>query len=106
MAKKIVPVTPKLTLKQRAQQYRNLALKFINDLKYPATRPAFSVTTYSKDKKPTMISAPEIGAIVGTARGLGYNVQLSMEGTDEGDRLVFTYVVVAPETPYDVRKEF
>jgi hypothetical protein len=106
MAKKIAPGIPKPTLKQRAQQYRSLALTFINDLRYPKTKQAFSVTTYSKDKKPTMLSAPELGAIVGTARGLGYKILLSLEGQDEGSRLVFTYAEDAPETPFDLRKEF
>jgi hypothetical protein len=105
MAKKIVaPV--RISPKQKFLAYKELALNYIGKLRNPFTAPAFNVATYEKvlnstTKRPNFLSAPELGAIVGTARQLGKEVRISLSGSGDEARLYFTYV----DGPLDIPTE-
>jgi hypothetical protein len=71
-------------------------------LRTAKTQIAFSITGYTKEKKPNAISVPELIAIVGTAQKLGQQVTLSISGVEDGATLSvrFTDNVVLP---YDLQ---
>lgn len=97
----------RVSAKQKFENYKSLALQFINTLRYPLTQTAFSITAYQVvpgvGKKPNAISAPELGAIVGTARKLGKLVQVNFTGVDDGGTLNFVFVDSMPPTPNELR---
>ena len=104
MAKKIAKTT-RTSPKQRLAEYKLAALNFIARLKNPNQYPAFNVATYEKTptgKKPNFLSAPELGAIVGTARQLGKSVQISLSGSGDEARLYFSYVDSQLTTPLEL----
>jgi hypothetical protein len=96
----------RLSAKQKLTQYKHDALTFINILKRPAQQLAFSVSGYQKTegggKKPNVLSAPELLAIVGTAAKLGKQVHVSISGVDDGGQLNFYFVDAPPATPMAV----
>lgn len=96
----------RVSAKQKFENYKTLALQFINTLRYPLIQTAFSVTAYQVvpgGKKPNAISAPELGAIVGTAQKLGKFVQVTFTGVDDGGTLNFVFVDSIPPTPRELQ---
>jgi hypothetical protein len=106
MAKKISKTTTTRTsAKQKLTAYKERALLFIRMLRYPDTRAFFSVKGYEitpTGKKPSHISVPELLAIVGTAKRLGKNIQLSTSGVDDGGQIDVLFVDAAPGVPLDL----
>jgi len=103
MSKKITKT--RISPKARFLAYKELALGYISTLRNPNTAPAFSVLTYEKTptgKKPGFLSAPELGAIVGTARQLGKEVRITLQGQDDAARLYFTYVDAPKDIPTEL----
>ncbi len=105
MAKKIV--APRVTPKQKFAAYKESALRYIGQLRNPGTRSAFFVASYNVQpgtgiKKPNTLSAPELLAIVGTARQLGKEVRITVSGRDDNAQLNFEYVDVVPAIPLDL----
>jgi hypothetical protein len=76
-------VKTRTSLKQKFADYRGVATSYIYQLQNPFTTPFFSVKAYETTptgKKPNAINAPELLAIVGTAKKLGKTVRLDISG--------------------------
>ena len=106
MAKKISKsTTTRTSAKQKLTAYKEAALGFISTLRYPTTQSFFSVKGYEvtpTGKKPSHISVPELLAIVGTAKRLGKNIQLSTSGVDDGGQIDVLFVDAAPSVPFNL----
>jgi len=105
MAAKKITKTTRTSPKQLLAAYKERALSYIQTLRNPVTRPAFSITTYTvtpTGKKATMFSAPELGAIVGTAGQLGKEIRVKLSGSGDDATLYFQYVDVVPNIPGDL----
>jgi hypothetical protein len=95
--------------KQKLAAYQNAALDYIGRLRNPSTQSGFSVTAYSVSptgKKPNVISVPELGAIVGTARQLGSEVRVSFVGRDDDTKVVFEYVSAPASIPVELLQQY
>ncbi len=105
-AKSSKSTTTRTSAKQKMLAYKDLALTFINDLRYPNTRSAFSVKSYevtAMGKKAVILSAPELLAIVSTAAKLGKTVKVSASGAGDQASLDFIFVDAAPSVPCELR---
>ena len=94
--------TPRVSAKQKLFEYKTLALEYIGRLRNPGIAPGFSVTSYTvtpTGKKANVISVPELGAIVGTARQLGSEVRVRFTGTDDNAKVIFEYVNAPANIP-------
>ena len=106
MAKKtaVNTIKTRTSLKQKFAAYRDVASVYIFGLQNPYTTPFFSVKAYETTptgKKPNAINAPELLAIVGTAKKLGKTVRLDISGV--GDAATLDVVLV--ETPASLPAE-
>jgi hypothetical protein len=102
--KKAIAVT-RVSAKQKLDAYKGAAFIYISKLRTPGTQSAFSVKGYEvtpTGKKPNALSAPELLAIVNTARKLGKIVQLTTSGISDGGQLDFQFVDAPADIPSDL----
>jgi hypothetical protein len=95
-------VVPRISQKQRLAEFKNEAIAYIQKLRAPNSQLAFSITAYNVTanvKKPNALSAPELLAIVCTARQLGKDVNISVSGTGDMSQLDFRFVDRSPSIP-------
>jgi hypothetical protein len=105
MAKQVKETVTRISAKQKFEAYKTAALQYIRTLRNPATQSFFSVVGYEKvdgKLKPSTISAPELLAIVGTAKRLGKNIQINTFGADNGGRLDFIFVDEPADIPQNL----
>jgi hypothetical protein len=103
--KKSAPVT-RITAKQKFTAYRDAASSYIYGLQNPIQNSAFSVKGYEvtpTGKKPNFMSAPEVLAIVMTARKLGKTVNVTTSGVADGGQLDFYFVDGPRPLPEEMR---
>ena len=107
MAKKTaVSTTTRTSLKQKFEEYRNAASAYIFGLQNPITNSFFSVKAYETTptgKKPNAINAPELLAIVGTAKKLGKTIRLDISGVGDTAQLDVVVVDTPPALPAELR---
>lgn len=109
MPKKIKQVQPPVTrtsAKQKFAEYKSQALAYIQQLRFPKVAAGFNILTVEPTptgKKPNALSAVELGAIVGTARQLGKEVRVRIEGSDDNTRLYFEYVDIPAPLPLNLQ---
>jgi hypothetical protein len=73
-----------------AEYYRGVVTSYIYRLQNPYTTPSFSVKAYETTptgKKPNAINAPELLALVGTAKKLGKTIRLDISGVGDTAQL-------------------
>ena len=95
--------SPVTSLKQKFAEYRGIATNYIYSLQNPRVQSFFSVKAYETTptgKKPNAINAPELLAIVGTAKKLGKTIRLDISGVGDAARLDVV-LVDTPETRPD-----
>lgn len=95
----------RVSAKQKLAAYKTSAFAYIRTLRNPSSQSAFSVKGYEvtpTGKKPNALSAPELLAIVNTARKLGKIVQLTTSGISDGGQLDFQFVDAPADIPSDL----
>ena len=109
MAKKVKKAavsTTRTSLKQKFEAYRDVASRYIFRLQNPITNSFFSVKAYETTptgKKPNAINAPELLAIVGTAKKLGKTIRLDISGVGDTAQLDVVLVDTPPALPAELR---
>jgi len=106
MPKKKTIATTRTSAKQKFEEYKSQALSYITRLRNPKIQLGFSLKTYevlvAGGKKPNAISAPELGAIVGTAQKLGKEIRITLSGSGDEATLFFSFVEAPPDIPGDL----
>jgi hypothetical protein len=104
--KKAVIKAVRVSLKQRFADYRQFASNYIYSLQHPTRQLAFSVKGYEvtpTGKKPNVLSAPEVLAIVGTAATLGKDVLVTTSGIEDGGQINFYFMDKQLPLPNELR---
>ena len=83
--------------------YRQATRSHLSRVLNPEQKVALSVGTYTQDKKPVMISSPELAAIVGTAAKLNNRAFLQLRGQGEKTTIELVFEKFPPKNTYDVK---
>jgi hypothetical protein len=108
MAKKSKTAAPKTTrasAKQLLSEYKERALQFISDLRYPKTVNSLSITGYELKegrKLSKSVPVPELITMVGMAAQFGKKVAVTVTGSGDDVKLNFLIQDEAPSTPNDL----